>query len=157
METDTHPTALRQDQIERLADVIFFLQRNLVLTLSEGLGKNQISFPQFFLLAHINASARPLTMTEIAERMHHTTAAATGLVDRLENLGYLRRTSAENDRRKVLVSITAKGAELVNEMKNDISEKVSQLCSSILTPEQQHSWLEIYEKIFNYCSQKCCN
>ena len=150
------PNSLNPDQIERLADVIFFLQRHLVLTLSEGLGVKQISFPQFFLLAHINGTNRPLNMTEIAERMHHTTAAATGLVDRLENLGYLRRTTAENDRRKVLVSITEKGSELVNEMKKGIADKVSLLCSSILTPEQQHSWLEIYEKIFNYCSEKSC-
>lgn len=117
----------------------------------------QISFPQFFLLAHINSTPHPLTMTEIAERMHHTTAAATGLVDRLENLGYLRRTNAESDRRKVLVSITEKGAELVNEIKNGIADKVSLLCETILTPQQQHAWLEIYEKIYGYCSEKSCN
>ena len=116
----------------------------------------QISFPQFFLLAHINSSAGSLTMTEIAERMQHTTAAATGLVDRLENLGYLRRTSAENDRRKVLVSITEKGADVVNEIKRGIADKVTLLCESILTPEQQQTWLEIYEKFYNYCSNKSC-
>lgn len=154
---DTHPAALNSEQVDRLAKILFYLQRNLVITLSEGLGKKQISFPQFFLLAHINGTPHSLTMSEIAERMHHTTAAATGLVDRLENLGYLRRTSAENDRRKVMVTITAKGSELVNEIQGDISSKVSLLCSSILTPEQQHSWLEIYEKIYQYCSEKSCS
>jgi predicted transcriptional regulator len=33
-------------------------------------------------------------MTEIASRMGHTTAAATGLVDRLEKLGLVRRVHA---------------------------------------------------------------
>ncbi len=51
----------------------------------------------------------PVTMSEVAERMDHSTAAATGLVDRLENLGYVERTHATNDRRKVLVRITPKG------------------------------------------------
>ena len=154
METQT--PSLNEAQIERIADIIFYLQRNLVLTLSEGLGMKQISFPQFFLLAHINSTNGSLTMTEIAERMQHTTAAATGLVDRLENLGYLRRTTAANDRRKVLVTITEQGAELVNEIRRGITDKVTLLCESILTPEQQHTWLEIYEKIFSYCSNKSC-
>jgi len=154
---ETNSAELTHEQIERLAEILFYLQRNLVLTLSEGLGKKQISFPQFFLLAHIKGTPCPLTMSEIAERMQHTTAAATGLVDRLENLGYLQRASAENDRRKVLVVITSKGTDLVNEIQQEITGKVSRLCSSILTPEQQHSWLEIYEKIYKYCSEQSCH
>jgi len=39
-------------------------------------------------------------MSGIALKMGHTTAAATGLVDRLEKLGYVQRSHALDDRRK---------------------------------------------------------
>ena len=48
-------------------------------------------------------------MSAIAKKMGHTTAAASGLVARLENLGYVVRSVARDDRRKVMVCITPKG------------------------------------------------
>ena len=105
--------------VERLADIMMTLQRCLMLRLSEELSRGQVSFPQFFLLGHI-AAHDFLSMSEIAEKMNHSTAAATGLVDRLENLGYVQRSHAANDRRKVLVKITEKGSALVDKIRQDI-------------------------------------
>ena len=48
-------------------------------------------------------------MSAIAQKMGHTTAAASGLVARLENLGYVMRSHASDDRRKVMVCITPRG------------------------------------------------
>ena len=48
-------------------------------------------FPQFFLLAFLDQK-EVLTMSAIAQKMGHTTAAASGLVARLENLGYVVRS-----------------------------------------------------------------
>lgn len=89
-------------------------------------------------------------MTEIAEKMSHTTAAATGLVDRLENLGYVQRTHAESDRRKVLVRITPKGEQLVDRIRQDIVAGLTKL-TDYLEPEEGKMWLQIYTKIFDYC------
>jgi DNA-binding MarR family transcriptional regulator len=44
-----------------------------------------------------------LTCGELAERTGLTTGAATRLVDRMERAGFVRRTSDEVDRRRVLV------------------------------------------------------
>ena len=56
--------------------------------------------------------------------MGHSTAAATGLVDRLEKLGYVQRLHASDDRRKVMVQITRKGIDLVDKMREDIIENL---------------------------------
>ena len=136
---------LSRSEIERLADIIMVMQRCFVQHLSEELSRGQVSFPQFFLLGHI-ASSESLSMTEIADKMTHTTAAATGLVDRLENLGYVRRTHGADDRRKVLVRITPKGLALVGRIRQDIVGKLS-LVTGILEPKDQTTWLRIYEKI----------
>src|SRR6201999_347495 len=92
----------------KLADFILFSQREFLLNLSKDLSRGNISFSQFYLLSYLSTS-REMTMTDIARKMGHSTAAATGLVDRMEKLGYVERAHAADDRRKVMVRITAKG------------------------------------------------
>jgi len=138
--------------IEQLAEIILRLQRCLMLRLSEELSRGQVSFPQYLLLGHVGA-CEYLSMTEIAEKMHHTTAAASGLVDRLENLGYVARMHAESDRRKVLVRITPKGDQLVGRIRQDIIDGLTKL-TNYLEPEEGKMWLQIYAKIFDYCQKQ---
>jgi DNA-binding MarR family transcriptional regulator len=147
-------TGVSTEGIERLADIIMAMQRCFVLHLTEELAHGEVSFPQFFLLGHV-AADRALSMTQIAERMNHTTAAATGLVDRLENLGYITRRHDLSDRRKVLVQATAKGAALVERIRSGMVKKLTEVMQ-ILTPEEQSSWLQIYEKLYKHvsCSDK---
>lgn len=141
-----------RESIDKLAEIILHLQRCLMLKLSEELSRGQVSFPQYFLLGHLGG-AEQLSMTEIAETMNHTTAAATGLVDRLENLGYVARMHATEDRRKVLVRITPKGQDLVGYIQQDIVEGLTKL-TDYLTPEEGRMWLQIYSKIFDYCQSQ---
>jgi DNA-binding MarR family transcriptional regulator len=143
---------ISDEKVERLADIIMVLQRCFIQRLSEQLVHGQVSFPQYFLLAHI-ATNEGLSMTDIAERMSHSTAAATGLVDRLENLGYVRRGPASSDRRKVLVKITKKGQALVEKIREDIVGNLHVFMEQ-LTVEEQETWLRIYEKINCYCTNK---
>ncbi len=149
----TAELAISTESIGRLADIILSLQRSLIARLSETLadGQGQVSFAQFFILSHINAHAA-LSMTEIAAKMTHTTAAATGLVDRLERLDYVERTTAPNDRRKVLVRIKPKGVELVDMIRRDMTDNLAKVMRG-LSPHEQDMWLQIYEKIFSYCQQ----
>lgn len=146
------PERIDSEGIELLADIILRLQRCLMLSLSGELSRGQVSFPQFFLLGHVS-SCESLSMTEIAEKMNHTTAAATGLVDRLENLGYVQRMHAEADRRKVLVRITPKGEQLVGRIREDIVAGLTKL-TDYLEPEEGKMWLQIYTKIINYCQSE---
>jgi DNA-binding MarR family transcriptional regulator len=105
---------------DRLADFVLFTQRSCILNLSTELNKGNISFPQFFLLTYLS-SEEYLTMSDIAKKMGHSTAAATGLVDRLEKLGYVERVHAAEDRRKIMVRITSKGVELVSKLRAEIA------------------------------------
>ena len=108
----------------KLADFILFSQREFLLNLSRELNRDNISFAQFFLLSYLSTSPE-LTMTDIARKMGHSTAAATGLVDRLEKLGYMERTHAIDDRRKVLVRITSQGLQLVARLRDELQNQVA--------------------------------
>ena len=134
---------------ERLSHIILEMQRCFVLHLSKELAPGNVSFPQFFLLAALDHK-EILTMSAIAQKMGHTTAAASGLVDRLENLGYVVRSSAREDRRKVMVCITPKGTALVRRIREDMVGNLIKIMAN-LTTEEQKAWLQIYAKIYGVC------
>ncbi|HJM62824.1 MAG: MarR family transcriptional regulator [Roseibacillus sp.] len=119
-----------QADADRLADFVLFTQRSCILNLSNELNRGNISFPQFFLLAYLS-SEDYLTMSDIAKKMGHSTAAATGLVDRLEKLGYVERVHAAEDRRKIMVRITHKGTELVAHMRKEIAANLADMMSEM--------------------------
>ena len=114
---------------DRLADFIMFAQRSFLLDLSKELNKGNVSYAQFFLLGYL-ANEDYLTMTDISKKMGHSTAAATGLVDRLEKLGYVQRLHAADDRRKVMVQITRKGIEMVTRLRNSIADSISEIMAA---------------------------
>jgi DNA-binding MarR family transcriptional regulator len=137
---------------ERLSHIILEMQRCFVLHLSKELAPGNVSFPQFFLLTYLDQK-EVLTMSAIAQKMGHTTAAASGLVARLENLSYVVRSSAREDRRKVMVCITPKGSALVRRIREEMVGNLMKVMQH-LTPEEQKAWLHIYTKIYNYCQSK---
>jgi DNA-binding MarR family transcriptional regulator len=137
---------------ERLSHIILEMQRCFVLHLCKELAPGNVSFPQFFLLAALDHK-EVLTMSAIAQKMGHTTAAASGLVARLENLGYVVRSSAREDRRKVMVCITEKGSALVRRIREEMVGNLMKVMAH-LTRGEQKAWLHIYSKIYDYCQTK---
>lgn len=119
-----------QADANRLADFVLFTQRSCILNLSHELNRGNVSFPQFFLLTYLS-SEDYLTMSDIAKKMGHSTAAATGLVDRLEKLGYVERVHAAEDRRKIMVRVTQEGIELVAQMRKHIAADLSSLMANL--------------------------
>lgn len=154
--TETQLTLNGMDQFradaERLSPIILEMQRCFVLYLCKELAPGNVSFPQYFLLAALDHK-EVLTMSAIAQKMGHTTAAASGLVARLENLGYVVRSSAREDRRKVMVCITEKGSALVRRIREEMVGNVMKVMG-ILTRGEQKAWLQIYTKIHDYCQTK---
>lgn len=129
----------------KLADFILFSQREFLLNLSRDLNRDNISFAQFFLLSYLSTS-KELTMTDIARKMGHSTAAATGLVDRLEKLGYMERTHAIDDRRKVLVRITPKGLDLVSRLRDELQNRIADAMHETQT-DDANSFISAYRKL----------
>ena len=116
-----------------VADFIMFTQRSFLLDLSRELNRGNVSYAQFFLLGYLS-SDQQLTMTDISRKMGHSTAAATGLVDRLEKLGYVQRLHAADDRRKVMVQITTKGIQLVQQLRDNLASNVADVMASSNNP-----------------------
>ncbi len=141
---------LNLEEVDSLAEIIMVMQRRFLASLMGELARGKVSFPQFFLLGHL-CSQGPSGMSCIAALMDHSMPAATGLVQRLEKLGYIKRSSDKEDRRKVRVQTTQKGSRLVEGVRKEMAvnlEKVMEL----LEPAEQRAWLDIYKKIHDYCT-----
>ena len=123
---NTRNNALTADEAQHLADFVLFSQRNCILRLSPELTQDRISYPQFFLLAYLDEE-ECLSMSSIARMMGHSTAAATGMVDKLQELGHLKRFTAAADRRKIMVRITEQGRELIARMRGNIAKNLADL------------------------------
>jgi DNA-binding MarR family transcriptional regulator len=148
---ESPPNQFRADA-EQLSHIVLEMQRCFVLHLCKELAPGNVSFPQFFLLAYLDQK-EVLTMSAIAQKMGHTTAAASGLVARLENLGMVVRSVAREDRRKVMVCITPKGSALVRRIRQEMVGNLMKIME-YLSPEEQRAWLHIYSKIYDYCRSK---
>src|SRR3989441_11687770 len=112
------------------------MQRCFMLHLCKELAPGNVSFSQFFLLAFLDQK-EVLTMSAMRQKMGHTPAAASGLVDRLENLGYVVRSSAREDRRKVMVCITEKGSTLVRRIREEMVGNLMKVMTHLAPGEQK--------------------
>lgn len=117
-----------EQDVQHLTDFVLFSQRSCILRLSPELTKGKVSFPQFFLLAYLDEE-ECLSMSNIAKMMGHSTAAATGMIDKLQELGHLKRYTAASDRRKIMVRITEQGRALVAQMRSNIASDLAQMMS----------------------------
>lgn len=81
---------------------------------------------------------QPMTAGRIAELSGLSTGAVTGVIDRLERAGYVRRVRDPHDRRKVLVEVTvdAKAGERFGLLFKGLSETMERVLTHY-TPEQR--------------------
>ena len=70
--------------------------------------------PQISILMQLHHKG-PCGMSEISDRFDITAAAASQLVDKLVQVGYLERTEDPTDRRAKLLTLSAQGAEFIKQ------------------------------------------
>ncbi len=87
---------------------LFFAQRASLPPLAAEL---QLSPAQCHVL-HLIEPDRPIPMGELAETLGCDASNVTGLVDRLESRGLVRRRPSEGDRRVKVLILTPTGARL---------------------------------------------
>jgi len=81
----------------------------------EGAGLERSQYQLMLTIKGMPEGVRP-RIRDIAERMliqHHS---AVELIDRLETGGYVRRERGQNDRREVLLALTAKGERVLGQL-----------------------------------------
>ena len=89
---------------------------------------------QFWVIAM--ARDRNVRMSEIADALHTTQANVTGVVDRLEERGLVKRVRDQRDRRVVHVSITKDGLEALRVLRETFREQVERVLAPLSDAER---------------------
>jgi DNA-binding MarR family transcriptional regulator len=97
-------------------------------------------------LAVIEGEGQPMLTGEVAARMHVTSGTVTSLLDNLERKHYVVRSSDPDDRRRVLVDITAAAQGLLDEALPAI-QQVARLLVDRIGPQRQQLLLDILDEI----------
>jgi DNA-binding MarR family transcriptional regulator len=82
---------------------------------SERLLRLGVSMAQLHIMYTLQRSGE-MTMSHLADVLNVSLSNATGLIDRLEERGYLARERVQTDRRVVIVRLTPAGEQMLDEV-----------------------------------------
>jgi DNA-binding MarR family transcriptional regulator len=130
---------------DRLNEIVPVIMKEFASRHTNELSKGKITLPQFLILHFISREGET-KMTDLAYFMKISTAAMTGIVDRLVKYGYVTRQFDPNDRRVTRVKLNAKGAELVRKIDQQRRQMMIKTFSQISDAERQQ-YLRILTRI----------
>src|SRR5437867_2295121 len=119
----------------------FFTQRADLPTLASEF---ELSPAQCHLL-HIMEPERPIPMGRLAEALACDASNVTGLVDRLESRGLLRRQPSAEDRRVKVLELTPAGIRL----RSTVLDRMTKPPESLgrLSPDEQRALVKILKRL----------
>ncbi|WP_438028095.1 MarR family winged helix-turn-helix transcriptional regulator [Sorangium sp. So ce233] len=112
--TATLPTPERPE-IDAIVEMIIYLyteSRRLTKGMASGFG---LTGPQLTILKLLE-SFQDLSLSTLSERIRAQNSTVTGIVDRMEREGLVRRERSKADRRVVHIRLSEKGARLAREI-----------------------------------------
>jgi DNA-binding MarR family transcriptional regulator len=74
---------------------------------------------------------RELSMAQIARLLNLDKSSVTGLVDRSEIKGYVRRSTTVEDGRSILVSLTSDGRRIVDRVAAEIAREIDSIAGEL--------------------------
>jgi DNA-binding MarR family transcriptional regulator len=95
-----------------------------------------VSVPELLALENLDADGG-LGPSELARRLQLSTGAVTALVDRLVSSGHAIRTPHPSDRRRIVVTRTAKASEALAVAAAPLARQIGQLAESLSDAERQ--------------------
>ncbi len=126
---------------ESFGTQINIVARSLRLYLEKELSPYGISPSQWMLLMALGERNHQV-QTEIAKMVNLDNATVTRIIDKLADLGLLKRSQDEGDRRAQIVSLTSKGRAAFRKL-NLIGKKVNDVASLNLSAEERATMLRL--------------
>jgi DNA-binding MarR family transcriptional regulator len=133
MRQDAAKTGLetgREANVETVLDLAAQIFRVLLPTVPREVMEADVTMVQLkaMLLLYLN---QPMRMSELATGLGVTLATATGLVDRLVDRGVASREGLPEDRRVVLVRLTASGDRVIGMIWSSSRERMAGLLGAL--------------------------
>ena|SRR3989338_6627241 len=137
---------------DKMNEVMPVLIQGFARRQANELYKGKITLPQFLILDFLNKKGE-CKMTEIARFMHVSTAAMTGIVERIKRCNYVQRVYEPSDRRIIKVRLTYKGRELVKKVNRQRRNMIVDIFAKISQREREQ-YLNILMRILNIMTEE---
>src|SRR6476469_9939030 len=118
---------------QSLLDIVPRLNRWAEASVARAAGENRLSLRQLSALTMIESEQT--TLGDVARRLMVTPAVVTGLIDRLERRGYVRRINSTDDRRRVLLALTDEGRAAAESVSSQLREEMAAALSAFSAAE----------------------
>ncbi len=106
---------------------------------------------QLQLMDTVTAHGR-ITITELARNMGVSPPSTSAMVDRMVNCGWLHRESSVQDRRKVLVSVSAEAKKNIMGVQEIVREEIIDFIKAI-GPETTQKWCDVLDELDRACTR----
>lgn len=113
---EDHELSEQLSSIEQLLLRVSWLEQR---RFAQDIADLNLTPPQFFVLRSIVSRDAHPTMSALAYDTLQHCATVTGIVDRLEKMGLVTRQRDAADRRQVLVELTPRGSDLLNQIRSN--------------------------------------
>ncbi|MBL7070461.1 MAG: winged helix DNA-binding protein [Candidatus Omnitrophica bacterium] len=130
---------------DELNQMIPVIHKEMIRRQIDEIHKDKITFQQLLILEFIERAGQ-LKMSEIAGFMDVSTAAVTGIVERLVREKYVERVYDKRDRRVIRIRITPKGSQIVTRVSEQRRSMVIRLFHKVSDVDRA-SYLRIIKQI----------
>lgn len=104
-------------------------------SLASFIRANNLNFPRMMILFRL-AHKEPCSVSDIGKHMDISSPAASQLLDKLVEAGYISRTENPEDRRIRNIEITERGHAVVKEIESKLNDSIRDIVQAV--PEKDH-------------------
>lgn len=94
---------------------LYLTYSTIFKVIERAIAPTGVTLPQALALSAIRNGEGPITPSRLAQYLTQETQSVTGLIDRMERQGWVRRVRDLRDRRAIRLELTAEGAAKLEE------------------------------------------
>jgi DNA-binding MarR family transcriptional regulator len=137
-------------ETEGIVERIYKLERHIDTTMRETLDDFELSYGEYKLVMHLRYGGPPYRGKpgKLAKWLGLSTGAMTNRLDNMERRGLIRRLDDPDDRRGVIIELTADGKDLWDRAVGVQAEKES-IVANALDAEERRQLNELLRRLMN--------
>jgi DNA-binding MarR family transcriptional regulator len=145
-------------EVEGIVDRLGTIQKHATRSFESTLAAHGLNHGEYRMLLRLETRSekKRLSAGELSKMLMLSSGAMTNRIDRLESAGLVRRLPDPNDRRGVLIELSAKGAQLLHEAVTASSAEDKQLVSP-LTARERAQLNQLLRKVLSALEERADN
>ncbi len=122
------------------------VSNSLIKTADRFFKQYNVTTAQYNVLVILNSSEGKVNQSGLGNQLVVSRSDVTGIIDRLEKLGYVKREDSGEDRRVKFIALTEKGRNLIKKVEDSYFETLKHAVR-FLNDKSKNNLLEITGKI----------